>query len=91
MIFIKTLNRSNTQSVDQVIELAQSKLGIDANLLKSEMESKETQNKLAENRSIGEQLAISGTPVFIVNGNVIRGAAGYDAFKSAIADARAKK
>jgi protein-disulfide isomerase len=80
---------TNTQTVEQVVEFVQTKLGIDPNLLRSEMESKETANKISENHALGEQLNISGTPVFIINGKVIRGAAGYDAFKAAIAEARA--
>jgi protein-disulfide isomerase len=89
--FYKDMNHANTQTVEQVIELAQSKHGIDPIRLKNEMESKETQDKLSENRSLGEQLSISGTPVFIVNGNMIRGAAGYDAFKAAVTKVRQGK
>ena len=89
--FYKDMNHANTQTVEQVINLAQSKLGIDPIRLKSEMESDDTKKKLADNRSLGEQLSISGTPVFIINGIMIRGAAGYDAFKSAVANARAGK
>jgi protein-disulfide isomerase len=82
------LAHTNTQTVEQVIDFVQTKLGIDPNLLKSEMESKATNNKISENHSLGEQLNVSGTPVFIINGKVVRGAAGYDAFKEAIAEAR---
>jgi protein-disulfide isomerase len=55
------------------------------------MNSKEIANKIAENHSLGEQLNVTGTPVFVINGKVLRGAAGYDAFKAAIAEARADK
>ena len=89
--FYDALGKANTQTVEQVIELAQKEIGIDPNALKSEMESKATANKISENRALGEQLYISGTPVFIVNGKVIRGAAGFDAFKAAVAEARANK
>lgn len=89
--FYDGLGHSNTQTVEQVIELAQTKVGIDPILLRSEMESKATTNKISENHSLGEQLNISGTPVFIINGKVVRGAAGYDAFKAAVAEARAEK
>lgn len=87
--FYDKLGHSNTQTVEQLMELAQKETGVDQNLLKSEMESSETQNKLAENKALGEQLGVSGTPVFIVNGQVLRGALGYDAFKQAVEAARA--
>ncbi len=88
--FYDKITHENTQTVEQVIDLVQAKLGIDANLLRSEMESKETANKISENHALGEQLNVTGTPVFIINGKVLRGAAGYDAFKAAVAEARAE-
>lgn len=87
--FYDELGKSNPQNVEQILALASEKLGIDANLLRSEMESKDTENKIAENHSLGEQLGVSGTPVFIINGQVLRGALGYDAFKAAVLQARA--
>lgn len=89
--FYKELNRSNPQSIEQVFEITQNKFGIDTTLLKTQMESKETQDKLAENRALGDKLAISGTPAFIINGKVIKGALGYDAFKATIEQIRAGK
>lgn len=89
--FYEALAHSNAQTTEQVLELAQTTIGIAPTTLKSEMESKDTANKISENHSLGEQLYINGTPVFIVNGKVIRGAAGYDAFKSAVEEARANK
>ncbi len=88
--YYEAIGHSNTQTVEQVIELVHEKLGIEPTLLRSEMESRETANKISENHALAEQLGVSGTPVFIINGKVIRGAAGYDAFKAAIAEARAE-
>jgi protein-disulfide isomerase len=87
--FYEELGRSNAQNLEQILALASEKVGIDANLLRSEMESNETENKISENHSLGEQLGISGTPVFVINGQVLRGALGYDAFKAAVLQARA--
>ncbi len=89
--FYDAMGKSNAQTSEQLAELVQTTVGIDPIKLKSEMESKDTANKISENHALGEQLFINGTPVFIVNGKVIRGAAGYDAFKAAVAEARAKK
>jgi protein-disulfide isomerase len=89
--FYTALDEGNFQTPEQVIALATAKTGIDSTLLKAEMESKETENKISENHSLGEQLNISGTPVFIINGKVLRGALGYDAFKQAVSEARAIK
>lgn len=83
--------KSRAQSAEQIVEEVSEVIGVDAKLLRSEMNSKEVQNKIAENHSLAEQLAIQGTPVFIINGRVIRGAAGYDAFKQMIAETRADK
>lgn len=88
--FYTALDEGNFQTPEQVIALAAEKTGIDAVKLKSEMESKDTANKISENQALAEQLFINGTPVFIVNGTVIRGAAGLDAFRAAVAQARAK-
>ncbi len=85
------LAHNNTQTIDQVIDLVKDKLGIDPARLRSEMESKEIESKIAENHALGEQLGVSGTPVFVINGKVLRGALGYDAFKAAIDEARANK
>jgi protein-disulfide isomerase len=87
--FYDELGKSNAQNLDQILALASEKVGIDSNLLRSEMESSETKNKISENHSLGEQLGITGTPVFVINGQVLRGALGYDAFKSAVLQARA--
>jgi len=90
-VFFEALALRNTQTVEQVMELAQETAGITPTRLKSEMESKDTTNKISENHALGEQLSITGTPVFIVNGKVIRGAVGYDGFRAAVAEARANK
>jgi len=88
--YYKDNAQDNPQTVEQVIDMVSKRIGIDPNLLRSEMESKETLNKISENHALGEQLEIQGTPVFVINGNVVRGAAGYDAFKQMIAEARAE-
>ncbi len=87
--FYVALGSSNTQTVEQVIDLAVEKTGVNANLLRSEMESRETTNKISENRALGEQLGITGTPVFVINGVMVRGAAGYEAFKATVSQVRA--
>ena len=46
--------------------------------------------ELKRNFQIAGQLGATGTPLFIVGDRVINSAAGYDALKKAIADARAK-
>jgi protein-disulfide isomerase len=89
--FYDKMGHSNARTAEQIFELAEKELGISPALLKSEMESKATENKITENHALGEQLNISGTPVFIVNGIVVRGAVGLEAFKEAVAAARANK
>ncbi|PLX34431.1 MAG: hypothetical protein C0605_13550 [Hyphomicrobiales bacterium] len=70
-----------------------SSIGLDVEKLKAEMESGvEGVNKIiGRNYKLAEALNINGTPAFVIGDQVIRGAAGYNALKSAISQARLAK
>ena len=46
--------------------------------------------ELKQNFALAGKLGATGTPVFVVGNKVLNGAVGYDALKSAIAEARRK-
>ncbi len=81
--FFKEVESKNAQNTEQILEIASS-LGIDKDQLQEEIKSDRVENRLNENRSIGEQVGVQGTPAFIINEQIIKGAMGYDAFKAAI-------
>ena len=56
-----------------------SNLNLDANLVKSAMESNEVNGMIAYTRTLAERLKISGTPTFIMNDELIRGYVPFDA------------
>jgi protein-disulfide isomerase len=45
-------------------------------------------SEIEKNYELARLIGASGTPAFVVGGKVLRGAVGYDALKSAIAEAR---
>ena len=56
--------------------------------LKVEMESKEVAQVIADNRKLAEDLAISGTPAFIIDDNLVPGYLPMDGLMAAINDVR---
>lgn len=81
--FFKVMEKETPQNLDQVIQIAE-RVGVDSAKLKSEIESSEVENIISENRSFAEAAGVQGTPAFIINDQIIKGAMGYDAFKAAI-------
>ena len=64
------------------------KVGLDLKKLKVEMESKEVAQVIADNRKLAEDLAISGTPAFIIDDNLVPGYLPMDGLIAAINDVR---
>jgi protein-disulfide isomerase len=54
-------------------------------------QSPEIETEIKRNYSLANELGATGTPLFVVGDQVLNGAVGYDALKSAIAAARAAK
>ena len=69
----------------QTLASAAAAAGIPANLAPNP----ETEAEIQKNFQLAETLGATGTPLFIVGNRVINSAAGYDALKKAIEDARA--
>lgn len=81
--FFREVESKNAQNMDQVLEIAAS-VGINKDQLAEEIKSDRVENRLSENRALGEQVGVQGTPAFIINEQIIKGAMGYEAFKAAI-------
>ena len=74
-ILIKMKSPPSEKAFNQIM----SNLNLDANLVKSAMESNEVNGMIAYTRTLAEKLKISGTPTFIMNDELIRGYVPFDA------------
>ena len=73
------------ESVDEIAKAQ----GLDLDKLKADMDAPDVAKVLQRNQRLAEQLAISGTPAFIIDNNVIPGYLPADGLMAAIADVRA--
>ena len=73
-ILIKMKSPPSEKAFNQIM----SNLNLDANLVKSAMESNEVNGMIAYTRTLAEKLKISGTPTFIMNDELIRGYVPFD-------------
>jgi protein-disulfide isomerase len=71
-----------------VMDIAQ-KVGLDTAKLKTDMASKAVDDMIAENRKLGNDVGVRGTPMFIIGGEVNPGALDAEGLKKAVANARA--
>lgn len=74
-------------TADVILQVAEA-TGLDIERLVEDMQSEETQRTLERNREFGTQFLVSGTPTFIVNGEVYSGFVPEPQFMAAIAAAR---
>ncbi len=74
-ILIKMKVPPSEKAFDQII----GNLNLDAELVKSAMESNEVNGMIAYTRNLAERLKISGTPTFVMNDQLIRGYVKFDA------------
>ena len=74
-ILIKMKSPPSEKAFNQIM----SNLNLDANLVKSAMESNEVNGMIAYTLTLAEKLKISGTPTFIMNDELIRGYVPFDA------------
>jgi protein-disulfide isomerase len=76
-------------TTDVVNQLAEG-LGLDMAKLKTDIGSKEIGERIAANMQLGKQLAINGTPAFIIDDQVHGGYLPLDGMVAAIAEVRLK-
>ena len=71
----------------QIMDLA-AEVGLDVEKLKTDMESPEITAYLDEVQDLARLLDIRGTPTFIIENTIVRGAVGAEKLREAIADNR---
>jgi len=85
--FYKELSNKNPRTLEQMKAIV-SDLGVDVAEVVKAMDSPKVSNKIAENKSIAQRVGIRGTPAFIINGKLVKGAVGIEKFREAILDAK---
>lgn len=70
---------------DNSIAAAAQKAGIDPAVLEKKIGDKKYEKILSDNVNLAHALSITGTPTFIINGKVVRGAIRYENMKTALA------
>lgn len=69
---------------------AAAKVGISAADAQAAMTSSKYDAEIQSNIALAQKLQASGTPTFVIGGQVLNGAVGYDMLKDAVATARGK-
>jgi protein-disulfide isomerase len=85
---VALLSHEGKVTRDSVDEIAKAQ-GLDLEKLKTDMNAPEVAAVLERNQKLAEQLAINGTPAFIIDNNVVPGYLPVDGLMAAIADVRA--
>jgi protein-disulfide isomerase len=70
-----------------VLQIA-TEVGLDAKKLKSDMASDDVAKIIFRNRQLAEKLGITGTPAFVVGGQLIPGAIDLPAMRQLVAETR---
>ena len=83
------LGRGGTANEQKAISVAR-ELGLDTNALKKKAEEASVTENLQEVRQIAEALGINGTPTYVVGGELIPGAVGFERLQKLIQEAAAK-
>lgn len=86
---LELLSRGGTANVQKAISIAK-ELGLDADALKRAADNGSVTENIQEVRQIAEALGISGTPSYVVGGEMIPGAVGFDRLQTMVQEARAK-
>lgn len=81
------MNFRGQQSVAALEKIGKD-VGLDVKKLKKDADSKEIREMIETHIAFARDLGISGTPAFVVNGELNPGYMGYDRLKQAVDDAR---
>lgn len=73
-----------------VLEVAK-KVGYAPEKIKEKMKSTEVSDHLKSNQELGRSIGISGTPAFVIAGNLVPGAIGLEEIKRMLQEARTQK
>ncbi len=83
----KLLESKGRVGKDRALSVAKD-LGADVAKLNKDIDSTDTKNLISETMTIADALRLQGTPAYVVGNEVVFGAVGYDALKSAIENTR---
>lgn len=89
MAFHRALYATGRVTHDTILASA-AKVGIDAKAAEAAIASEKYNAEIQSNIALAQKLQASGTPTFVIGDQVLNGAVGYDALKSAVTAARGK-
>ena len=81
------LTRPGTADGEKALSIAE-ELGLDVEALKAAANSKDVTDNFIEVQGLAQALGISGTPSYVIGGEVVPGAAGFDALQAKVAAVR---
>lgn len=87
MVFHKALYGAGKVTRDTILAAA-AKAGITKTEAESAITSSKYDAEIAANIALAQKLQASGTPTFVIGGQVLNGAVGYDALKQGVVTAR---
>lgn len=74
----------------EILQKIATEIGVEINLEEA-TQTKEVEEALAFNRKLAQDIGASGTPAFVINGEFVGGAIGYDNMKQMIANTSLEK
>ncbi len=83
------LSSSAPKDEENLTKIAQ-KVGLDVAKLKKDAEGKDVESYLTSVKEFGQKLNVSGTPAFVIGGQIVRGYIEYPAFKTIVDEERKK-
>lgn len=76
---------------DDLLERVAKEVGMDVDAAKAYIQSPDVLTQLEKNRTVADDLGISGTPAFVIGDNIQRGAIPLEEMQKDVSAARAKK
>lgn len=89
--FHKAMMNNKERIDDELLEKVAKSVGMNVEQAKKDAASPEVADELAKTRALADQLQISGTPAFIIGGNINRGAIPEEEMEKQVAATRAAK
>ncbi|WP_028056124.1 DsbA family protein [Sphingobium bisphenolivorans] len=89
MPFHRALYAAGRVTHDTILAAA-AKVGIDARAAEAAIANKKYDSEIQSNIALAQKLQATGTPTFVIGNQVLNGAVGYDALKTAVTAAREK-
>lgn len=87
----KGLMEFQGQKTEESVAEVAKKAGVDVAKMKEKMKSSEVTELLQANQELGRSIGVSGTPAFVIGGNLVPGAIGVDQMLEMVKAAREKK